>query len=152
MSELLNLSTQNCSKFPQLPARKTMKRWMEKACELPSTITVRFVDEEEARELNHQYRHKDYATNVLTFNYTEEPEVSADVVICVAVVERQAKEQNKTFKEHLAHMLIHAVLHAHGYDHLEEKEAEEMQAHETQIMLSLKFHDPYNDKIGIVHD
>ena len=152
MSELLNLSTQKCSKFPQLPARKTMKRWMEKACELPSTITVRFVDEEEARELNHQYRHKDYATNVLTFNYTEEPEVSADVVICVAVVERQAKEQNKTFKEHLAHMLIHAVLHAHGYDHLEEKEAEEMEAHETQIMLSLKFHDPYNDKIGIVHD
>lgn len=152
MSELLNLSTQNCSKFSQLPARKTMKRWMEKACELPSSITVRFVDEEEARELNHQYRHKDYPTNVLTFNYTEEPEVSADVVICVAVVERQAKEQCKTFKEHLAHMLIHAVLHAHGYDHLNEEEAEEMESRETQIMLSLKFPDPYNDKIGIVHD
>lgn len=150
--ESIVLSTQNMSRFPGLPAKKTMQRWMSHACERPTEITVRFVDEQEGRELNSTYRHKDYATNVLTFNYTEEPVVTADVVICVPVLERQAAEQGKTFKEHLAHLLIHSVLHAHGYDHLEEAEAEEMETRETEIMLGLKFPDPYSDKIGIVHD
>ena len=152
MSVTLDLSTQNRSHFPQLPAKPTMHRWMLAACECPTQITLRFVDLEEGYELNKQYRHKDYATNVLTFNYTEPPEVSADVVICVPVLEREAREQGKTFKEHLAHLLIHAVLHAHGYDHLEEQEAEEMESRETEIMVGLGFPDPYSDKIGIVHD
>ena len=102
--------------------------------------------------LNRTYRHKDYATNVLTFDYTQEPTVTADIVICVPVLERQAIEQNKEFRAHLAHLLIHAVLHAHGYDHLNEEEAEEMEARETEIMLSLKFPNPYSDRIGMVHD
>lgn len=148
----LSVSTQNYHKFPGLPAVRTMKRWMRYACERPSTFTVRFVDEEEGRYLNNTYRHKDYATNVLTFNYTEEPEVVADVVICVPVLRRQAEEQGKTFKEHLAHLLIHSVLHAHGYDHLNEEEAEVMESRETEIMLALKFPAPYSDKEGMVHD
>ncbi|EJX05387.1 protein belonging to Uncharacterized protein family UPF0054, partial [gut metagenome] len=123
-----------------------------KAIEKDTEITVRFVEEEEGRELNNTYRHKDYATNVLTFDYTRDPVVTADVVICVPVLERQAKEQNKEFKHHLAHLLIHAVLHAHGYDHLNEDEAEIMEARETEIMQSLKFPNPYSDRIGMVHD
>ena len=146
------LSTQQMSKFPQLPAKKTMERWMKRAVERDTEVTVRFVDEEEGRMLNSTYRHKDYATNVLTFDYTQEPTVTADIVICVPVLERQAIEQNKEFRAHLAHLLIHAVLHAHGYDHLNEEEAEEMEARETEIMLSLKFPNPYSDRIGMVHD
>lgn len=151
MSEFY-LSTQQMSKFPQLPAKKTMERWMKSAIERDTSVTVRFVDEEEGRMLNNTYRHKDYATNVLTFDYTLEPEVTADIVICVPVLERQAAEQNKTFKAHLAHLLIHAVLHAHGYDHLNEEEAEVMEARETELMLKLKFPNPYSDRIGMVHD
>ena len=146
------LSTQQMSKFPQLPAKKTMERWMKRAVERDTEVTVRFVDEKEGRMLNSTYRHKDYATNVLTFDYTQEPIVTADIVICVPVLERQAVEQNKEFRAHLAHLLIHAVLHAHGYDHLNEEEAEEMEAKETEIMLSLKFPNPYSDRIGMVHD
>ena len=146
------LSTQQMSKFPQLPAKKTMERWMKRAVERDTEVTVRFVDEKEGRMLNSTYRHKDYATNVLTFDYTQEPIVTADIVICVPVLERQAVEQNKEFRAHLAHLLIHAVLHAHGYDHLNEEEAEEMEARETEIMLSLKFPNPYSDRIGMVHD
>ncbi len=146
------LSTQQMSKFPQLPAKKTMERWMKVAIERDTAVTVRFVDEEEGRMLNNTYRHKDYATNVLTFDYTKEPEVTADIVICVPVLERQAIEQNKTFKAHLAHLLIHAVLHAHGYDHLNEEEAEVMEARETELMLGLRFPNPYSDRIGMVHD
>lgn len=146
------LSTQQMSKFPQLPAKKTMERWMKAAIERDTAVTVRFVDEEEGRMLNNTYRHKDYATNVLTFDYTKEPEVTADIVICVPVLERQAIEQNKTFKAHLAHLLIHAVLHAHGYDHLNEEEAEVMEARETELMLGLRFPNPYSDRIGMVHD
>ena len=93
MSEpAVKFSFQNAAAVPQLPARSVMIRWMTRACELPTMMTVRFVDQEEGYELNHSYRHRDYATNVLTFNYTTEPEVTADVAICVPVVEREAAE------------------------------------------------------------
>lgn len=148
----VKFSFQNAAAFPQLPSRSVMVRWMTRACELPTMMTVRFVDLDEGYELNHSYRHRDYATNVLTFNYTTEPEVTADVAICVPVVEREAQEQNKEFRAHLAHLLIHAVLHAHGYDHITQAEAEVMEARETELMLSLKFPNPYSDRIGMVHD
>lgn len=135
-----------------LPHRTTMIRWMSKALEKPAEITVRFVDEEEGKLLNETYRQKAYATNVLTWDYSQDPIVCADIAICVPVVVRQAQEQNKTFKEHLAHLLIHGVLHAQGYDHLDEQEAEEMEAKETQLMLSLKMPNPYSDRVGMVHD
>ena len=140
MSEpAVKFSFQNAAAFPQLPSRSVMIRWMTRACELPTMMTVRFVDQEEGYELNHSYRHRDYATNVLTFNYTTEPEVTADVAICVPVVEREAAEQNKEFRAHLAHLLIHAVLHAHGYDHVTQEEAEVMEAHALpQVPQSLQ--------------
>ena len=107
-------------------------------------ITVRIVQADEAQELNKSYRQKDYATNVLTFDYSQAPIVCADLVICAEVVEREAKEQGKTLQAHYAHLLVHGCLHAQGYDHeLGEAEAEAMEALETQIMRKLGFDNPY---------
>lgn len=148
----LTVHMQQRSKFPELPDRRVMLRWMRAAVETDAEFTVRFVDLEEGRELNHQFRGRDYATNVLTFDYAREPVVMADIVIAVPVLVREAEEQGKTFREHLAHLLVHGVLHARGYDHLDEEEAEEMEALETKILTGLGFPDPYSDRIGMVHD
>lgn len=126
-----------------LPRHKVM-RWMRAALELPGEMTVRIVDAEEGRTLNREYRQKDYATNVLTFDYTHEPVVAADLVICAEVVEREAREMGVDLTAHYAHMLVHGTLHAQGYDHEEDDEAECMEARETEIMLALGFPDPYN--------
>lgn len=136
----------------RLPSNDCMRAWMLAACEKPTSVVVRFVDEVEGRTLNATYRNRDYATNVLTFDYAREPVVTADIVICVPVLEREAQAQEKSFEEHLAHLLIHGILHAHGYDHVEEAQAEVMEARETEVMLSLGFANPYSDRIGMVHD
>ncbi len=125
-----------------LPRHKVV-RWMRAALELPGEITVRIVDAEEGQSLNREYRSKDYATNVLTFDYTHEPVVAADLVICAEVVEREAKEMGLDLVAHYAHMLVHGTLHAQGYDHEEDDEAECMEARETEVMLGLGFADPY---------
>ncbi len=136
----------------ELPLRKTMLAWMRAACERDAFFAVRFVRADEGRALNLQFRERDYATNILTFDYMREPVVRADIAVCVPVLMREAAEQGKSFREHLAHILIHGVLHAHGYDHVSEEEAEAMEARETEIMLSLGFRKPYSDRIGMVHD
>ena len=125
-----------------LPRHKVI-RWMRAALELPGEITVRIVDAEEGQSLNREYRSKDYATNVLTFDYTHEPVVAADLVICAEVVEREAAEMGLDLAAHYAHMLVHGTLHAQGYDHEEDDEAECMEARETEVMLGLGFADPY---------
>ena len=97
--------------------------------------------------MNAQYRHKDYATNVMTFDYQHEPVAIADLVICVPVLIKEAKNQNKSFDEHLAHLLIHGTLHAHGYDHMEYNEANMMEDKEIGALLELGFDNPYEDRI-----
>lgn len=131
----------------KLPSKKKMKKWMEAALEWDAEINVMFVGEEEGREMNAQYRHKDYATNVLTFDYQHEPVAVADLVICVPVLIKEAKNQNKSFEEHLAHLLIHGTLHAQGHDHMEYKEANVMEDKEIGALLSLDFDNPYEDRI-----
>ena len=127
-----------------LLARHKVVRWIRHALDLPAEITVRIVGEEEGRELNRSYRHKDYATNVLTFDYQQEPIVLADLVLCAPVVEREAREQNKTLEEHYAHLLVHGALHAQGWDHeTGEEDARAMEARETAILAGLGFADPY---------
>ncbi|MGL4667618.1 MAG: rRNA maturation RNase YbeY [Saezia sp.] len=106
-------------------------------------ITVRAVDAEEGLELNQTYRGKDYATNVLTFDYAHAPAVMADLILCAPVVEQEAKEQAKTLEAHYAHLLVHGVLHAQGWDHEEEDEAQEMEALEVEILARLGFESPY---------
>ena len=126
-----------------LPRHK-VTRWIRHALALDAEITVRIVGAEEGQQLNRDYRHKDYATNVLTFDYTQEPVVTADLVLCAPVIEREAKEQNKSLEEHYAHMLVHGTLHAQGWDHeTSEADAEEMEAYETDILQELGFEDPY---------
>ena len=107
-------------------------------------ITVRIVGEKEGRELNKGYRKKDYATNVLTFDYAQEPVVMADLVLCAPVVAREAKEQGKTLAAHYAHLLVHGTLHAQGWDHeTSEADAEEMEAYEVAILAGLGLKNPY---------
>lgn len=125
-----------------LPRHK-VQRWVRAALELPGEIAVRIVDAEEGRQLNLEYRGKDYATNVLTFDYSHEPVVGADLVICAEVVEREAREMGLELLAHYAHMLVHGTLHAQGYDHEADDEAEAMEARESAIMQALGFADPY---------
>lgn len=124
--------------------RSQVTRWIRHALADDAEITVRIVDTEEGQALNREYRQKDYATNVLTFDYQQEPTVLADLVLCAPVVAREALEQNKSLQEHYAHLLVHGTLHAQGWDHeTSEQDAEEMEAYETAIMQELGFADPY---------
>ncbi|MBO9677134.1 MAG: rRNA maturation RNase YbeY [Acidovorax sp.] len=126
-----------------LPRHK-VARWIRHALAVDAEITVRIVDAEEGQRLNREFRHKDYATNVLTFDYQQDPTAVADLVLCAPVVEREAREQNKTLEEHYAHLLVHGTLHAQGWDHeTSEQDAEEMESYETTIMEELGFADPY---------
>ncbi len=140
----LSLSLQFADKRHRdlLPRHKVM-RWIRAALESDAEITVRMVDAEEGQSLNRDYRQKDYATNVLTFDYAHEPVVMADLVICAPVIEKEAQEQNKDLLAHYAHMLVHGTLHAQGWDHIEEDEAQAMEAREREIMAALGFDDPY---------
>ena len=124
--------------------RGNVTRWIRHSLAVDAEITVRIVGAEEGQQLNREFRKKDYATNVLTFDYQQEPTVMADLVICAPVIEREAKEQNKSLEEHYAHMLVHGTLHAQGWDHeTSTEDAEEMEAYETDIMQELGFADPY---------
>ena len=124
--------------------RHQVPRWIRHALATDAEITVRIVGAEEGQQLNRDYRKKDYATNVLTFDYTQEPLVTADLVLCAPVVEREAREQNKSLEEHYAHLLVHGTLHAQGWDHeTSAADADEMEAYETAILQELGFADPY---------
>ncbi|BDI08185.1 rRNA maturation RNase YbeY [Sphaerotilus microaerophilus] len=126
-----------------LPRHKVI-RWLRHALALPGEITVRIVDTEEGQALNRDYRGKDYATNVLTFDYAREPVVSADLVLCAPVVQAEAAVAGKTLQAHYAHLLVHGALHAQGYDHEDdEAEAERMEAREREVLATLGFADPY---------
>lgn len=125
-----------------LPRHK-VQRFIRAALELPGEIAVRIVDGDEGRALNRDFRGKDYATNVLTFDYTHEPVVGADLVICAEVVEKEAAEMGIPLLDHYAHLLVHGTLHAQGYDHEDDDEAECMEAREAEILQGLGFANPY---------
>ena len=124
--------------------RHSVARWIRHALQSDAEITVRIVDTEEGQTLNRNYRGKDYATNVLTFDYTQAPYVTADLVLCAPVVAREAQEQGKTLQAHYAHLLIHGALHAQGYDHeTDEADALEMEALEILLLAALGYDNPY---------
>ena len=140
----LTLSLQFADKTHReaLPRHKVAK-WIRAALDAPAEITVRIVGAEEGRTLNREFRAKDYATNVLTFDYSHEPVIVADLVLCAPVVEREAAEQQITLAAHYAHLLVHGALHAQGFDHEVDADAQEMEAHETEVLRALGFDDPY---------
>ncbi len=129
--------------------RPALRKWVKAALFAPAELTIRFVDAAEGQQLNREYRGKDYATNVLTFAYNEGAEIlddeptRADIILCTDVLQREAAEQNKTVEEHTAHLIVHGVLHAQGYDHEDDEEADEMEAIETEILGTLGYADPY---------
>jgi probable rRNA maturation factor len=125
-----------------LPRHK-VARWIRAALEAPAEITVRIVGADEAQALNHAYRARDYATNVLTFDYAREPVVVADLVLCAPVLQREARENGVALDAHYAHLLVHGTLHAQGYDHEVDADARVMEARETELMRALGFADPY---------
>lgn len=140
-----------------LPTESEINTWALKALSMEgynkeeAEITVRFVENHEIQELNCEYRHKDYATNILSFPF-ECPEgvdlpLLGDLVISKAVVEKEALEQGKTLKEHYAHLIVHGVLHLLGYDHIEEEDAKVMEPLEISIVEALGFDNPYKDEI-----
>ncbi|MDO9234716.1 MAG: rRNA maturation RNase YbeY [Aquabacterium sp.] len=146
MKPTLSLSLQFADKrHKDTLARHKVARWLKAALASNAELAVRIVDTEEGQILNKAYRKKDYATNVLTFDYALEPVVMADLVICAPVIEQEALEQGKTLEAHYAHMLVHGALHAQGWDHIKKKEAKAMEAQEREILAALGFGDPYAD-------
>ena len=135
-----------------LPSSTSFRRWVAAALRgakfrKPAELAIRIVDTDEARALNNDYRGKDYATNVLSFPAELPPELKlpllGDLAICAPVVLREASEQGKSPKDHWAHLTVHGVLHLLGYDHIEENEAEAMEALETSVLAGLGIADPY---------
>ncbi len=124
--------------------RARVARWVQHALLGVGEITVRIENTAEAQRLNKLYRQKNYATNVLTFDYALEPVVMADLVLCAPVVAREAASQGKTLEAHYAHLIVHGTLHAQGYDHeTHDKDALEMEALEILLLGSLGYANPY---------
>jgi probable rRNA maturation factor len=129
--------------------RPMVRRWVQAALFAPAELTIRFVDAAEGQVLNRDYRAKDYATNVLTFAYNEGEDIAADeptradIILCTDVLLKEAAEQKKTVEEHTAHLVVHGVLHAQGYDHEDDEEAAEMEQLERDILEALGYPDPY---------
>lgn len=146
----LTLDIQYASDAGDLPGEDQLSRWIGAALDgrrEEAELCVRVVDEPEMQALNAQYRGRDYATNVLSFPADLPPELElpllGDIVICAGVVAREAAEQGKAPAAHWAHMLVHGTLHLLGYDHIEDDEAEEMEALETTVLGRLGFPPPY---------
>ncbi|MDB1145036.1 MAG: rRNA maturation RNase YbeY [Alcaligenaceae bacterium] len=159
---LLKLSSQNLHVSVQygidtpVISRQQIRAWLFKALQYVPEIdqvqsvefNIRWVDANEGRLLNRDFRAKDYPTNVLTFEYGIDPmgHLCTDVVLCLPVIEKEANEQGKTLKSHTAHLLVHGMLHAFSYDHIEDNEAEEMESLEIMILQQLGFSNPYKER------
>ena len=140
---ILNLAVQYASTLTGLPSRTKFRQWAKAAIRVNAEVTIRIVAEAEGRELNNTYRGKDYATNVLTFPFTDDPHLMGDIVICAPVVATEAFAQNKSLEAHYAHLTVHGILHLHGYDHEIEAQAELMESLETAIVSKLGYANPY---------
>ncbi len=140
----LSLTVQLGDGVRSLPApRAQLRRWVGACAETDAQIVLRFVGEDEGRALNAAYRGRDYATNVLTFTYEESEGIRADIVICLPVVRREAREQRKPIGAHLAHLVAHGVLHAGGYEHDTESGAQRMQQRESRLLARFRLPDPW---------
>lgn len=145
VTKRLDLSVQYACNRAGLPLRADFVRWARAALSGGGQITIRLVEADEGQTLNRDYRGKDYATNVLSFPYETEPVVMGDLVICPAVVSREAAEQGKPVEAHYAHLTVHGMLHLQGWDHEDDAEARDMEDEERKILAALGYPDPYAD-------
>ncbi len=152
MSAPLTLSVGYAASRKGVPTSTSFRQWVEAALRgakrrKATELSIRIVDAKEGRTLNRDYRGKDYATNVLSFPVELPPGITlpliGDLVICAPVVTKEAAEQGKLARDHWAHMTVHGVLHLLGYDHIEDAEAEAMEALETRVLAGLGIDDPY---------
>lgn len=121
-----------------VPGAAPLRRWAQ-AASPAGTITLRIVGAREAKALHGRFRRRDYATNVLSFPYGRE----GDIVLCHAVIAREARAQRKSLRAHYAHLVVHGVLHLRGYRHDDKSSARRMEAREIRILRRLGFRDPY---------
>lgn len=138
-------ATDISSHLKGIPTRLQFRKWFKAGLEQDAEITLRIVGEAEGRRYNKDFRGKDYATNVLTFVYGVALPLSGDIVLCAAVVEREANQQHKDLLAHYAHLTVHSVLHLQGHEHENHKDAATMEQLETKIVRSLGFDDPYQE-------
>jgi probable rRNA maturation factor len=146
-----HIDLQLASKATELPSLPFFQQWVNTTLSFVTDkefeLTIRLVDTKESQQLNSQYRHKEKPTNVLSFPF-EVPDgielnLLGDLVVCVQVVEQEAKEQNKKLFDHWAHMIVHGCLHLLGYDHINDIDAEKMEALEIKILAELFISNPY---------
>lgn len=141
---MLHLSVQYACDDLLLPPRQRFRRWVKASAAGAAEVTVRLVDEAEGRQLNRDYRNRDYATNVLSFVYERYPVFIGDLVLCVPVVRREAEQQGKPADAHFAHLIVHGMLHLQGWDHENNPaQAAKMEAKEREILAALGYPDPY---------
>ena len=142
--DLQYASTAIESALGKIASPNLIKKWVKSATPLGGLITLRFVNAAEGKKLNLAFRQKDYATNVLTFPYElSKNELIADIIFCLPVLQKEAKEQDKLLKAHLAHLIVHGCLHAQGYDHEAAKDARKMETLEIQTLQKMGFANPY---------
>jgi probable rRNA maturation factor len=142
--DLQYASTAIESTLSKIASPALIKKWVRSTTPLGGLMTLRFVNATEGKKLNLAFRQKDYATNVLTFPYElSKNELAADIIFCLPVLQKEAKEQNKLLKAHLAHLIVHGCLHAQGYDHEAAKDAKKMETLEIQTLQKMGFANPY---------
>ena len=142
----LKLMVQYATESSEVPTRPQFRRWVKAALQRDAEVVLRLVDEAEGRDLNRQFRGKDYATNVLTFVYDDTQPLTGDIVLCVPVVQQEAQQQHKDLIAHYAHLTVHGILHLQGYDHVADAEAAEMEQLEIAILAKLGYPDPYAEQ------
>jgi len=145
MEKSFKLMVQYATDSTDIPTRPQFRRWVKAALMQEAEIVLRIVDEAEGCELNHNFRGKNCATNVLTFVYDDTQPLTGDIVLCAPVVSQEAQQQQKNLTAHYAHLTVHGILHLQGYDHIEDAEAVVMEQMETQILAWLGYDDPYTE-------
>jgi len=144
------LDVQNVSKSSYVPSQELFQKWFDTVLQNStedSEIVIRVVDESEMIQFNEQYRHQKGVTNILSFPFDipegVDSDLLGDLLVCAPVVEYEAQQQSKRLEHHWAHMIIHGILHLLGYDHINDEDAEEMEALEIQLLKKIKINNPY---------
>lgn len=146
---------QLASKSKFIPDQQQFQNWVDAVLtdeSQHSEIVIRVIDEDEMIEFNQQYRHKSGPTNILSFPFeapdSVESDLLGDLLVCAPVIETESKQQNKPLENHWAHIIVHGVLHLIGYDHINDMDAEEMEALEVMILKTITINNPYEETIN----